>query len=611
RGNLQLAAVDSSDQAYVIVDDGVLVRINADWPTDWQKIDTDAVTQVAHAADDSILIAWKNKAGRITQHGRVIEVFPGELPDSPTYALVMDGAGDVWARTAKHFSRWDRSSKRWIPDDSGIPGASDFGYPTIDRKGEILLPTTQGLYRRNHGRWEVFGEKQGMATNAIFAAIEDRDGAIWVGFGGNGVERWPGPNEWLGWSKPEGLPDSVVWAVARDRQRRLWVGTNDGLGMWDPIQHKWRTWKQNDGLPGGTVRTIVITPDNTLWTLSVPGGIARMDLRGLNLRSIKTPEHPGSRNAAYTGIVAAPKGGIWAHGVDFIDQYESAPVGSRKIDLPQTAQKAVSALSFANDGILWGAGRNGVVRFDGKQWRLITAHDGLLSDFVGGILAVSGKEAWVTYFEPKGATRIRVEHDGALEFKHYSMSTGLASDSLYLTSLDRDGNVWLGGDHGLSVVHSDGRITSQDHSSGLLWNDVSADAFFQDADGGIFIGTSRGLAYRRPNVNGASSTSLPTVITSVAFAGKETDTENPQVPYQGATFEVHFSAPALDGPSGVACKYQLHGLENDQVETNLRQVRYTALPAGSFTFEVTCGSASHGWSTPVTYRFSVLPPWWQ
>jgi diguanylate cyclase (GGDEF)-like protein len=613
RGALQLVAVDSSDEAYVIVEDGGLLRINADWPADdWKKLDTEPVSQVVRAADDSILVAWKNKVGRITQHGRVIEALPGDLPDSPIYALLMDGAGDVWARTARHFSRWDRGNKRWLPDDAGIPGASDFGYPTIDHKGEILLPTTQGLYRRNHGHWEIFGEKQGMATNAVFAAIEDRDGAIWVGFGGNGVERWPGPGEWLGWSKPEGVPDSVVWAAARDSQRRLWVGTNDGLGMWDPVQHKWRTWKQKDGLPGGTVRSIVITSDDTLWALSVPGGIAWVDLRTLSLHSIKTPEHPESRNSAYTGIVAAPHGGLWAHGVDFIDQYESGQTTRRKVDLPKAAQLAVSALSFAKDGTLWGVGRNGVVRFDGKQWRLITAHDGLLADFGSDIWAVSGKEAWVTYFEPKGATRIRVGKDGGLEFKHYNMSNGLPSDSLYLVAGDHDDNVWLGGDHGLSVVHPDGRITIQDRSSGLLWNDVSADAFFEDADGGIFIGTSRGLAYRRPNAHGAISTSSPAVITSVAFAGKEMlDADNPKIPYLGATFEVHFSAPALDGPTGVSCKYQLHGLENDQVETTLRQVRYTALPSGNFTFEVSCGSASHGWSAPVTYRFSVLPPWWQ
>jgi diguanylate cyclase (GGDEF)-like protein len=613
-GLLQFAVIDSSDHAYVVVEDGIILRINVDHPDESEKVKSEPVTRIFRAPDDSILVAWKNKVGRIPKGGISVEPLPGELPDSPVHALLVDGAGNVWARTPRHFSRFDQQGKRWIPDDAGLPGSSDFGYPTVDGKGEILLPTIRGLFRRIQGRWQAFGTNEGMATDAVFAAIEDREGAIWIGFGGGGVERWPGPSEWLGWSTPEGLPDSVVWATVRDRDRRLWLATNDGLAMWAPQQHRWRVWRERDGLAGSTVRRLVIGGDNTLWALSVPGGITRVDLASLSLRAIKSPDHPNARVPSYVGIVATPTGGIWASGAGFIDQYKSqgGSLNRTSVALPHDVEMSVSTLSFAKDGVLWGAGRGGVSRFDGKTWQHFTARDGLLMDSTNGVWAVSGTEAWASYFEPKGVTRIRIKENGGFEFKHFTMRDGLSSDSVYLTGSDRDGNVWLGGDRGLSVLHPDGTITTQDRSSGLLWNDVSAEAFYEDADGGIFIGTSRGLSYRRPKVESARSAPSETVITSATFAGKElVYSDSPQVPYDEGTFEAHFSIPALGNPSGLGCKYQLYGLERAPVETTFRQVRYTALPAGNYKFEVSCGSVSRGWSPPADYSFMILPPWWQ
>src|SRR5258708_34391267 len=93
--------------------------------------------------------------------------------------------------------------------------------------------------------------------------------------------------------------------------------------MWAPQQHRWRVWRERDGLAGSTVCRLVIGSDNTLWALSVPGGITRVDLARLSIHAIKSPAHPNVRVSSYVGIVATPTGGIWASGAGFIDQYAS------------------------------------------------------------------------------------------------------------------------------------------------------------------------------------------------------------------------------------------------------------------------------------------------
>jgi ligand-binding sensor domain-containing protein len=130
--------------------------------------------------DDSIVAAWPDSVGRLAPSGRTLDVLPEKVSED-TYALVATADNTIWARTEKHFSHWDTAKRHWVLEDAKLPGANDFGYPTVDREGELLLPTAEGLFRRVDGKWEETSLKQGMASNAVSAATEDRDGAIWVG----------------------------------------------------------------------------------------------------------------------------------------------------------------------------------------------------------------------------------------------------------------------------------------------------------------------------------------------------------------------------------------------------------------------------------------------
>jgi diguanylate cyclase (GGDEF)-like protein len=605
----QVLAVDGDNQVFVATDKGVL-RINADDPRDTELMATNGpVSAICRAPDDSLVTAWQASVGRIERRGHTIETLPGQIADD-MYALIVDANSTIWARTEKHFSHWDSAARRWALEDATLPGANDFGYPTMDRDGEILLPTAEGLYRRVNGKWEVTSLSQGMASNAVSAAIEDRDGAIWVGYIGAGIDRWPGRKEWVGWSISDGLPDGVVWTVTRDTHKRVWVGTNNGLSMWDPQAHRWRVWKDGDGLAVGAVYKLVAAGDESLWALSVAGGLTRIDLRTLKLEQIKFP--PSS--AAYLGLAVAPDGSVWASGRGFVGQFGASSHHGEftTLEVPKEAVYATAVLSFAKDGTLWTAGHTGVMRFDGKTWKHMGQEDGLRMKAVGNLWAASKNEAWITYMEAKGATRIRLDDNGRVEVRQYGIDDGLPSNSLGLVAGDQEGNVWLGGDHGVSVIHANGRMTNYDRDSGLLWNDVNSGAFFEDVDGGIFIGTSRGLSYRRANAKVAEKRVPDTILTSASFAGTESlREEEPRVQHKNGTFEAQFAAPVFENASELRCRYQLLGLEKETVETRLRQVRYTALPAGRYTFQVSCGSLATGWGSPASYHFLILSPWWQ
>jgi diguanylate cyclase (GGDEF)-like protein len=610
RGGRQILAVDSKNIAFVATDKGVL-RVKVEDPVDKELIATSGpVAAICRTPDDTIVAAWQDSVGRLRPQEHALELLPEKITDE-MYALVADADNTIWARTEKHFSYWDNATRHWVLEDEKLPGANDFGYPTVDRDGEILLPTSDGLYRHVNGKWQATSLTQGMASNAVSAATEDRDGAIWVGYVGAGIDRWPGRKEWVGWSTAEGLPDAVVWTVTRDNHERLWVGTNNGLSMWDPKTHAWRVWKVNDGLAVGAIFKMAVAADESLWALSASGGLTRIDLKTFQVSQIQPP-NPAAPN--FLGLAQAPNGSVWVSGRGFVNRLglgahfaEFTP-----LEVPKDAVYTTAAMSYAKDGTLWTAGHGGVMRFDGKTWVHVGLENGLRMKAVGTVWAASRNEAWVTYMEPKGATRIHVDDSGHVAVRQYGVGDGLPSNSLSLITGDRHGNIWLGGNHGISVLHPDGVLTNYDRDSGLLWNDVNGGGFYEDADGGVFIGTSRGLSYRKPNAKDPEKRVPSTILTSASFSGKESlREEEPRVEHKNGTFEAQFAAPVFQNAAELKCRYQLQGLDKEPVETKLREVRYTALPAGSYGFQVSCGSPANGWGTPARYGFVVLSPWWQ
>src|SRR5262249_27505288 len=137
----------------------------------------------------------------------------------------------LWIRTAKHVAHYDPATRLVIPEATNIPSANDFGMPTVDRSGNLLVPTVAGIYRRRAGVWEAVDRTRGMPVNATYSVVEDQEGAYWVGLAGAGIARWQGTSAWEAWTQAEGLPDNVIWSVRRDLQKRLWVGTNNGVAM--------------------------------------------------------------------------------------------------------------------------------------------------------------------------------------------------------------------------------------------------------------------------------------------------------------------------------------------------------------------------------------------
>ena len=607
-------ALDSWGKVYLATEGGLL-RVDPDRPNDirrWTLADglpSLEVEAVSITPEGRIWFASGHRVGWLDSQDH-LHMFPAQsgLPHESIISILQDFEKILWVRTTAHLFRLNPGASHFVPELPDLPPANDNGSPALDRGGNLMIPTVEGLYRRVSGHWEVIDQSRGMAVNATFAITEDREGAYWIGLGGAGIQRWIGRKTWSGWTQAEGLPDNVVWSELRDHNKRLWLATNNGVAMWDQQAVRWRVWKARDGLNGSVARDLVLAPDGAVWVLCYPGGLTRFDPQSLQPEKISSPGFDP------TGIQVGPDGRIWIANSHYLKAASSSqhPVQFVDVPLPPEIHQGFGRFASSPDGVLWAVGRNGLSRFDGKHWLHFTAANGLLQNEVVEAAAVSRDEVWFRYSDALGLSRLLLV-DGNPRLTHYGSAEGLPSLAVYMLGADHEGNVWAGGAFGLTEFFRNGHILRFTRADGLIWNDLSENGFFAEPDGTLLFGTSGGLARYNP-ASASEAVELPprVVITSAQLGSRDRLADrHPQAPRSDNTFRVAFAALTYRDPENVRCSYRLAGLETDVNETSCREARYPALPPGDYTFTVSCRSARGTLSFPAEFSFTVIPAWWQ
>lgn len=146
------------------------------------------------------------------------------------------------------------------------------------------------------------------------------------------------------------------------------------------------------------------------------------------------------------------------------------------------------------DGYLWLASYQGLVRFDGVEFRTLTETDipGLARSSFQAVARDSAGALWAAT-ESAGVVRL-----SGGEWRVFTTRDGLPSDRLTAMTVDRRGDVWVGSRAGVSRI-ADGRVESLPPLPMTAGEGgASVSALAAGADGTLWIGTVTGgvLRYR-------------------------------------------------------------------------------------------------------------------
>jgi signal transduction histidine kinase/ligand-binding sensor domain-containing protein/CheY-like chemotaxis protein len=530
------------------------------------------------------------------------------VPPDRWDALVTDRDNTVWIRSSRHLLKKARAGTRFEPIPQAIPNIGDFAALSLGRNGELFVPTDDGVWEFAKGRWRGIGQPQGLASGSTSAVLEDREGSLWIGLWGAGVARWLGRNQWEGWTRAEGLSGEHIWGITRDRQGDLWVTTDKGVNRWNKT---WKAWTEKEGIAGNKTRAITLGPDGAIWVGSSPGGISRIDPLHGGVRQYWLPKGPA--NDRIWNLTFDRSGTLWVstRGGLFFAKPAPGRISFERQQLPlgDDGEMMVAALED-RQARLWVAGARGLARRENGVWKRFTTKDGLVTNSAGFLAEGPDGSLWMGYRDRSGLSKIDVAGD-RLSLRTFNHNSGLRSDQAIFVRVDRRGWVWFGTDHGVDVLRG-GKWRHYGQQDGMIWDDCDSDAIYEDTDGSMWIGTSRGLAHFLIPASEPALEGPRVEFSRFQLGDRVVDTASPIVePYRNYTLSARLSVLTFLAENDVLCRYRVAGLDQDWLETKQREVRFSNLPYGKFVVEAMARNAAGKWSpAPARIPFEILPPWW-
>jgi len=556
---------------------------------------------------------------------------------------------------------------------AGLPVASE---AAVSRLDFILAGKKDGVWRLANGRiqkWKGDRLEKGFDwkypwtnTTPVNAACEDDRGNLVVGTGGEGIFWFDAEGHSVRLTHAlSGLAYDTILSLCFDREGDLWVGT-DGGGL-DRVKRQ--AFDVVEGTLGATVQSVCGDGSDGLWIGYFGERIDHWHDGMLD----HFGREQGLVDLGVKAVLADPDGAVWAgtylggllrlqHG-----RFLPAPQADRL-----ASDQDISVLFGDTQHRLWAGAQAGLARWDGRQWKMVAVGAesvpvrALAEDAAGGL--------WVGT-QGRGLELLR---DGKITA--FSKTNGLPSDNVSCIRVDAEGVVWVGTSSGLARYEKGKWISYAGH---LGNENVSIGYLLEDEQGTLWLGSNGGLlrarkldlnnfatgnaksvpirSYGRPDglptrecSQGSQPAAcrthdgrlwFPTIrgLVSVQPAELRQNTNPPPVLIEGAkiddqdvlqstnllrasplqlltvpagaeSIEIRFTSLNLAAPDKGRFRFRMEGHEENWEEWpgTIRSARYSKLPHGHYRFRaIACNEDGVWGDADCSLAVTVLPPFWQ
>jgi signal transduction histidine kinase len=443
------------------------------------------------------------------------------------------------------------------------------------RDGSIWVGTDHGLDHFREPSFHPALPKPGVASFGIQA---QKDGHVWIG-GAAGGGLWIASPE--GKTESITLPEVGIHSLYETQHGTLWFASRSPMTIGsinDPPSDRPKEGKISR-LPLTpelqsqlAVQSIVEDRGGAVWASFIPYGLAKWE------------GGHWTRNGGLTGLPEAwvvilstdPNGRVWAgymNGQVAVIDGTSVRRYAAKDGLNIGPVAAI--LSGRSDG--WLAGVNGLVRFDGQRFHLLSEANNRPFSGITGIVKARNGDLWLNSWE--GVRRV-----AAAELREAEKNLAYAVHSELYDLTD-----------GLPSVPQ--RIRPFPTA-------VSA------SDGRIWFGLRSGVVSVDPEDLSLSIPAPPVSIVRAIADGRTFDAAtNAKLAARTKNLEIDYTAVSLNRASRVRFRYKLEGMDAGWRDArSRRQAFYTNLPPGKYRFVVSASNGDNLWNEAGATMNMEVPP---
>ena len=611
------ACEDSSGVVWLLMKDGRVFRyenLRLEFVTGCKAMIAETNGQIWLGTDRGLFSILKSPSG--------VQAFEGVPVNQKLNFLVASRKGGFWLIADGHIQKW--KDRQRVSDWETVPWR-DVPVTTAceDEEGNLIVGT--------YGDGVYWFDAQGKAThllrelsfNYIHSVVMDREGSLWVGTDGGGLDRV----KRRAFAVLPESKDSVVQSVASDRHGGLWIAYNGNrIDYWSNGVSKQFPVVGGMNSGGVVAKSVFVDKDERVFA-----GI--FSALGQRLFEFKggafTPANVGVA-LDISSIHQDRSGRLWIGtqgGLMLLDG-QNPKLFSVQDGLPAAD---VRAITDDGEGNVWVGTGGGLARV--REGKITAFHkkDGLPSEDISSLLADADGVLWIG---TRGSGLTRFAKD---RWTHYTTGEGLAGNSIGYLLEDGEGNLWLGSNSGLMRVaksslndFAKGAARSIDcrvyvEGDGLPTRECtegSQPAACMTENGTLWFPTTRGLVFANRAGLKRNVTEPPVAIESVLVEGRPQNTDvqgglpaQVVVPPGKGHIEIHYASLNLGAADRSRYKYRLNEQQESawtDDESGNRVASFPKLPPDTYHFQVTACNEDGVWSShPATLTIVVQPSFWQ
>ncbi|SOD12152.1 hybrid sensor histidine kinase/response regulator transcription factor [Pedobacter xixiisoli] len=598
-----------------------------------------------------------------------IEYLAKMTDDSALFAAFEDADGTLWIESQNYgIVKFDIATKQlsYLLHRGNYPFKPKIWNSTIfqDKNGTVWINLKEkGLlfYDKSTKSLKVFSNRSEAASkelsNNIIRCFYDPSGVMWMGSGFDGVEKIVFQESNFTQFVPKPLStlrsENEVRGIYSDRNNRLWLGTKDGQLHITKDNKRIANIFLNQPEKHAGVYSITEDWKGNVWLGTKPSGL----MKAQPVDAIHSKYHFTEFALDYSGPTEGkPRRSIYSLLEDNQRRLWAGTFGDGLVQIVEEKGK-VSYKTIYNAILKYPKGNFIRIRHlaeDAKGRIWIGTTGGLLvfnpagksenytfkvyKKELGNINSLGGDDVQYIFKDSKNRMWVLTSAGGlnlaegndptkALTFINYSTKNGLPSDCLLGCLEDKQGNLWLATQNGISKFDvNNKKFQNFNHNDGIHDATLSEASSTVNKNGDFVFGTTFGyLSFNPENVK---ATKVPA---KMAFTNLQINSED-LVPGESSALKADINnlneLELEHNQNGISIEfavldyrsvdkqnfsYRLKGFDDVWRNTDgQRRATYTNLPPGDYVFEVRSLNDELYDQLPFkSIPITILPPFWK
>lgn len=493
------------------------------------------------------------------EHQQITKVYAN---DKYLWRSVLADSESIWLNSSDGAVKLENNKQVVLDRSTGLP-IDDITIVFRDREGNIWLGTGgKGLQKFSGETFVHYNLKSGLPSELIISTIETNDGSLWLSSYDQGVFQFnPVNNEIINMVTPI---NQVVWTTTA-QNNDIYFGSIFGLYL--KTNQGWRFIDESDGLPSNKI-TGLYAHDNGRVYVGTGNGLAILE-NGLVTSVVQSDDANLMNIRGFTWIedrlLMAAQNGI----------YELSEDGSKAVK-KHSFDGALNCIVTDRNNHVWVGTENGLYKMFESGFDFIFLGERKGSEYINFI-----KEGLDAVYI--GTNNGLFEYDFETNrFTHFGINAGLVDLETNLNSafLDKNENLWFGTVGGLMKMNSEQRMSVRD----------------QDVKPKIHLKTLSVNFKEKPVAKLSNAYQSP-----LNFKHFENN------------FSITFDAIYLTNPKAITFSYYLEGLSEEwSPKTTNKSLNFTNLPPNEYRLQVRAFLPySETFITEQGYYFSIESPFYQ